>query len=337
VDNLLANALTLLPSPRILQPLTSVPIVAVGAGPSAHAMLDDLRSCGLPIIACDAALKPLLTAGVKVAACTPLERLTSTAQKLPADCGDVVFAGSPFCPPAAVQAFKRHTFWPTCDPIFDWYEAPDSDFHPGTTTGTCAVATALRLTSGPVYLVGHDLCGGHMPGADVSAKMADGFDAVRVGYNGMLLQTKTAWLRAKYDLESMATDRLVNAAGHRGLGLSLDGIRTGALPTQEPSELPWPVLRCDERLSVFTEKIAHFASDLRLLANQAQSCMTLEDCGLENLIHRRSLDPVAYILRPLYAQCNIQRRLGWDEADVVKIFKQAVANIVHTVSGALRG
>lgn len=337
VRNLLSNALTLLPSPDVPMPLTNSPMVAVGAGPSTQAMIDDLRTCGLPIIACDAALKPLLAAGVPVAACTPLERLRSTGQKLPRDCGDVVFAGSPFCPPSAVQPFNRHTYWPTCDPVYDWYGPIPTDFHGGTTSGTCTVAVALRLTNGPVYLVGHDLCGGHMSGANVSISLSDPFDAARVSYRGDMMPTKTAWLRAKYDIESMRTNRIINAAGHRGFGLRLDGIRTEELPKQDTVELHWPQLRHPERYGAFAERSAYLMDDIEAMDRKAQEASSLQDCGLEHLINTRSLDPVAYILRPLYAQCSILRRLGRDEADVVTLFKQAVQNIVHTVSGALRG
>ncbi len=70
---------------------------------------------------------------------------------------------------------------------------------------------------------------------------------------------------------------------------------------------------------------------------KSKTVASLEDCGLEHLINSRSLDPVAYMLRPLYAQCSVQRRLGHDEASVVAIFKRALENIVHTVIGALRG
>lgn len=337
IHNLLANAEHLLPSSRVDSALTNHPVVAVGAGPSTEAMIDDLRSCGLPIIAADGALAPLLAAGIPVAACTPLERLRSTGQKIPADCQDVMFAGSPFVPNRAVTPFKRHTFWPTCDPVFDWYEAPDSEFHPGTTSGTCAIAVALRLTNGPVYLVGHDLCDGHMSGTTVSHSLSDPFDAYRLGYNATLLPTKTAWLRAKYDIESMKTNRIINAAGHRGYGLRLDGVRTDNLPTQEPIIIHWPTARFPKRLTSFREKSLHLKEDIQSLAIKAQSAQSLFDCHLESLAEKRNLDPIAYILRPLYAQCSILRRLGREEADVVTIFKQAVENITHTISGAIHG
>ncbi len=337
IRNLLSNAQTLLASPDIPTALTNSPMVAVGAGPSTQAMLEDLRHCGLPIICADAALGPLLKAGVHVAACTPLERLRSTGQKIPVDCQDVVFAGSPFCPPSAVRPFLRHTYWPTCDPVFDWYGPIPTDFHGGTTSGTCAIAVALRLTNGPVYLVGHDLCGGHMDGATVSANLADPFDAARLSYKGDLMPTKTAWLRAKYDIESMRTNRIINAAGHRGYGLRLDNIRTDDLPRQDQTELYWPQLRHPQRYADFAVKAAGLDDDLQGLADKAKAIASLEDCGLEHLVNTRSLDPIAYILRPLYAQCSIMRRLGKDEADVVAIFKEAIANIVHSVAGALHG
>lgn len=347
LSNLMRNAERLLPAPRVRMAITTAPVLAIGAGPSTAAMLEDIRiaSRSCLVVACDAALKPLLAAGIRVDACTPLERLRSTAWKLPdAIPASVVYAGSPFAPPAAVEAFARHTLWPTCDPVFDWYECPDEPgFNPGPTTGTNAIAVALRLTSGPVLLVGHDLCGGHMAGAEQSAKLADDFDAERMGYDGTLRPTKTAWLRAKYDIEGMnAENRLVNVAGHRGFGLRLDGVAAGPMPPVgrmrpvRPLADMLSLCQADtDRLDRFHHKARHLAADLGDAARAAQSARCLEEVCVQRLAPARSQDALGYLLRSLYAQCSLERRLGRPQEHVLATFREAIRNIHDAFKDAL--
>lgn len=334
--NLIANVRTLIPSPKITKPITDAPIIAVGAGPSTQELLPQIAESGCPVICCDAALKPLLAHGVKVLGCTPLERLRSTAWKLPEDTGNAVFMGSPFCPPEAVRAFASHTFWPTADPIYEWLGIEGETFHPGTTTGTMAVAVALRLTTGPVYLVGHDLCGGHMDGADISKHFTDGFNASHLGHDGEMKKTKTAWLRAKFDLEGMDTKRLINAGGNVKMGLVLDGIRTGPLPIWVDSRATVPTSANKPLSPEILERITSLPDDLLAGVENLTKITALSECGLDNLIHPRSLDAAIYLLRPLYAQMSIERRFGHEPTRLVSAFQEAFRNIVTTVVEPLR-
>lgn len=333
--NAIQNAPLLLDAPRVHKPITAIPAIAVGGGPSTTALMDAIRESGCLIVACDTALKPLQNAGITAHACTPLERLRSTTDKLPVSAGPTVYCGTVWAPPSAVNRFAKHTFWPTTDPVMDWLGVSDSDFDTGTTTGTCAAAVALRLTSGPVYLVGHDLCGNHMDGADISAKFASGFDAERIGHDGQMHPTKTAWLRAKFDLEGMDTGRLINAGGHAGYGLVLDGVATGCLPTWVSGGIQWPTER-GNRLMDFLARARYLWLDLEVAATRAQIVTDISDMGLERLCDPRNLDAVAYVLRPLYAQCSLERRLGRAPDTILRTFKEAIANISDTIGGALR-
>ncbi len=351
--NMIANANRLVNAPRVPRgTLGNLPVLAIGAGPSTTALMDVIRERSKHwfVICADAALKPLLEAGVTVHACTPLERLNSTGQKLAGlPKHDAVFCGSPFVPPDALTAFSRQTLWLPPDPLFDWYMGEDvtSDYMAGTTSGTAAIAAAKHLTAGMVYLVGHDLCGGHMSGADVSQRTADAFDAVRPGNDGHMHQTKTAWLRAKSDIDGAGdTDRLVNVGGHHGHGLVLNGVTLGDMPPVLADDLhgsnPLHAV-CDvaeamptDRLDGFRDRARFLPDDLLAAATEAQKATVLEHLALERLTPARSRDPLGYLMRCVYAQASLERRLGRPVQHVLAMVKDAYTNVADTLVQPLR-
>ncbi len=349
IANVIGNACSLLNQPRLVGPLCSVPVIAVGAGPSTTALMDTLvwASKRTFIVAADAALKPLLAAGVRVHACTPLERLNSTAQKVVGTASDAVFCGSPFVPPDACAAFKHHLLWTPPDPLMEWYTGEEigNDYTPGTTSGTSAAAVALRLTTSNVYLVGHDLCGGHMEGATVSAGLADAFDSQRMGNDGTLRPTKMAWLRAKSDLESMGgRERLFNAGAAIGHGLKLNGIEIEALPeVYLPAGVESLVAACQadelmgkDRLKQFRQKTALLCAHIENAAFLSKTATCLEHLALERLCPEENRDAMGYLVRSVYAQASLERRLGRPVATVIEAVKQAFVNIADTVVQPLR-
>jgi hypothetical protein len=349
IVNCIRNAKTLLNKPRLRAPITSMPVIAVGAGPSTTAAIDSLRylSRRMIVVAADAALRPLQKAGVEVHACTPLERLTSTAQKTEGqDSPLTVFCGSPFVPPAAVNAFQQHLLWTPPDPLMDWFtgEEVPYDYLPGTTSGTSAIAVALKITSGPVYLVGHDLCGGHMAGASVSASLADDFDSVRMGNDRTMKPTKMAWLRAKADIELMDVKRLINAGGAMGYGLELNGIQREALPLYAGwTDDTGLIAACEadesmgiERLRGFKDKVRLLPSDLENAAYLAKDATCLEHLALERLCTRENRDCMGYLLRSLYAQASLEKRLGRPVDQVITMFTGALRSVVDTMAQPFR-
>ncbi len=353
LSNMIANAKRLVNAPRIpAGALGYMPVIAVGAGPSTSALMDVIRDRSRHwfVICADAALKPLLEAGVTVHACTPLERLTSTAEKLaglPAH--EVVFCGSPFVPNAAVEAFSRHSLWLPPDPLFDWYLGDDlqSEYMAGTTSGTAAIAAAKHLTKGPVYLIGHDLCGGHMAGADVSQRTADAFDAERLGNDGHMHQTKTAWLRAKSDIDGAGdTSRLINVGGFHGFGLVLNGVPCADMPEVLLDDLhginPLHAIidaaeaMAPDRLDGFRDRCRFLADDLATAAANAQDATVLEHLALERLTPARSREPLGYLMRCVYAQASLERRLGRPVNQVLSMVKNAYANVASALEQPFR-
>lgn len=309
---------------------TDLPIVAVGAGPSLDACLDDLRSFGGLIIAADAAVKPLLRAGITPDLVTPLERLNSTDWKLP-ESADATFAGSPFVPAATPSRFRDRWLVPTCDPIFDWFGGLESTFNPGPTTGTHAVALALWLTTGPVYLIGHDCCGGHANGCEVSAALTDPSDLERVDRSGRPVITKAAWLRAHNALEGLVHGRVVIDA-QRGHGLPIAGVTPGELPrcVAKPHELTEPP---DASASWLFERIVSLIpADLREMRELAAASTSIADCGIPPSANQ---DLLAYLLRPVIAQCSLMRRFGYDDHLVVRVWRTAIENVLNAAEPAI--
>lgn len=345
IGNLIANGGKLLPSPRVLGPITNRPALAIGAGPSTSAMMDEIRAAapGMLVVAADAALGALTAEGIRVHACAPLERLNSTAAKLKGvDTEGVIFCGSPFAPPAAVNAFSEHALFLTPDPIYAWFAGETGSHAPGPTSGTAAVAVALELTTGPVYLIGHDLCDGHMQGAQVSANLADPFTHQRPAYDGTMRSTKLPWLRAKNDLEGMGvTGRLVNPAGRAGHGLVLSGIPCDPLPSFAgmlpgmPIQPIMPEPGAGERATAFRDRVQHLEADLRQAADLAARATCLEQVSAEIVCPERSRDCFIYLMRGVYAQASLERRLGRSAPAVMAQVSQGIGNAVAAVAEAL--
>ncbi len=345
IANLIRNARTLLPKPRVLGPITNRPAIAIGAGPSTTALIDQLRELSprFLVVAADAALAGLYAQGVRVHACTPLERLNSTAAKFDRlETEGTIFCGSPFVPPKAVAAFSEHTLWPTADPIHQWFAGETPGFYPGPTSGTNAVAVALAMTSGPVFLVGHDLCGGHMSGAGVSSSLADPHTQTRLGNDGKAHPTKIPWLRAKNELEGMSIGgRLFNAGGHAGHGLVLNGIPCAPLPAQaammsaSPIQTIMPGADDGARLPAFLERVTCLGEDLREATVRASRATVLEQMSAEALCPERNRDAFIYLMRSIYAQASLERRLGATSESVIALANEGLANAVDTVCEAL--
>lgn len=351
--NLIANAKRLINAPRIPQHVLGyIPVLAIAAGPSTTALMELIRerSKYCFVVCADAALKPLLAAGVTVHACTPLERLTTTAEKVEGQSDkSVIFCGSPFVPNAAIEAFSRHSLWLSPEPLFDWYLGEDiqSDYHPGTTSGTSCIAVAKWLTKGPIYLIGHDLCGGHMSGADVSQRTADAFDCERMGNDGLMHQSKTAWIRAKSDIEGSGDkSQLINVGGFHGYGLVFDGITIGDIPSIIIDDLhgvnPLHTIidtaesMVTDRLNGFHDRCTFLPDDLTNAAIQAQDATIIEHLSLERLTYNRSREPLSYLMRSVYAQASLERRLGRPVEHVIDLVKNAYINVADTLVEPLR-
>lgn len=345
VVNAIRNAPSLLCSPPLENGAYSCPAISIGAGPSLADHLPALRRIQgkALIVSCDAAAGGLLAAGIRPDYVTPLERLNSTWQKLPDSCGGAIFAGTPVVPPQTLAAFEGHRTRLITQPdvLYRWMlgEArEDLDLWTGGSSGTMATAVALRLTTGPVYLVGHDLSTGpvhHWEGAPVSTDLhADDEQSLLVrGARKPEVQTKPDWARFAMQLADMATDRTVyHVAGEDSVAIlgaqvvdslpRLDEERTVRLEAVRPVNL-W---------DGFRPQLQRLRADLRGLPERAGSITRLEDMRGDRLIPSPNHQMLEYVLRPLWAQCGVDRRLGRPATDILQMCRERIANFTREMA-----
>ena len=333
--NLAHNAKTLLPAPE-LETITHSPAIAVGAGPSLANYLDALRELqdGYLIVACDAALGPLNRAGVRVDAVTPLERLNSTAEKMRG--GEAVcYAGTPVVPPNAVTGCQRALYIPQPDNLYDWLEDECHRPFVGSTSGSMAAAVAMQLTAGPVYLVGLDLCASgehhHVPGA-ASAKHYDEHQMVTVRHNnGGTVRTRVDWARSATEIASMIVGHpqpVYHVGALDGIGVRIQGSIGADLEDYAHQKvLHWPEPEQNYRLQLWRDRARCIYFDWRRLVAEVERLCFIEHFQLDELANGANADAFAYVLRPLFAQLSVERRLGRPESALLKLAKQRVANI----------
>lgn len=344
--NLCSNIVKLLDAPSIknVKPL-ACPVIAVGAGPSLDKVLPHLskwRQFAL-IVSCDTAAKKLKAAGCDPHIVTPLERLNSTADKLAGYDGDAWFAGLPVVPKAAVDTFKRHMLVAQDDAPYQWAGIEGHDIFTGTTSGTMAVAVACHMTTGNVYLVGHDLMmddGAYAAGLSSHVDQSDATIPV-MGNDGQRHMTKPDWARAATDIAFMGAN--LNAAQRAlfnvGAGLGL-GIRiTNSLPcTVEdmpnvPHETSWTFTESDppSRRAIAAGRV--LLRDFDAIVDHAAQLTDLKQIDLSTIIHERNQLMFAYIMRPLFCQISVERRLGRPENELLNLYKQRVRNMGKELDG----
>lgn len=337
------NAARLLPMPDLHSlHVDLAPAVAVGAGPSLQDHLDDLRVLQghVLIVACDAAVRPLLKADIVPNIVTPLERLRSTTEKLPF-CDDAIFAGMPVVPPEAVGRFTEHVYVTMPDLIYDWLGQSRQPILCGSSTGTMAVAVALHLTKGPVYLVGHDLCmedgASHIDGAASAKYRSDDVDHTVPGNDGKPRRTWRDWARFRNEIGNFCIQnqaRVFNTNAATGKGAVIPYTRPARLPAAADCRNVMTYVmgkapNNTDRLMHWAERAVHIVEDAQELSDNAAMVTTIDACGVDTLTHGRNADVFAYLLRSLYAQCSVERRLGASDARAMTTFRNGVHNVIR--------
>ena len=156
----------------------NIPAIAIGAGPSLKHFIPQIRELQdrCLIIACDAVFHGLLDEGIEPHLVTPLERVPETVPMLTRGAETrTYYAGLPVVPPDAVKPFGDRCIGISCaDKLYEWlWPQQHMRINSGLSTGVLAVSVACAITTGPVYLIGHDLCKAtdstHWGGAKYSA------------------------------------------------------------------------------------------------------------------------------------------------------------------------
>lgn len=341
-----AHLLAPAPTPAEL-PKLSCPVVCVAPGPSLAKHLDALRELQHKclLISADTALEGLLKAGITPHMVTPLERVSALVDEAfpRANYPGVIFAGMPFVNHAIPAKFDRHLLLPGSDLAFLWMGVPGKQtFFTGQSTGVLSAALGLQLTTGPVYLVGHDLAFTQTQShwnavhADVKINMDGTTDRIRIpGNNGAMVESQNWWVVFQGELADLAqeTGRLVNVNGHTGDGARIPHAISAALPdpgTLEPFSLPqWPEpnMQRYDRLAALLRRLPDDvkASLVRLSSSQ----LAVEDLSFAALCRSENRMILDYICRSIIGQFGMQYRNGQSMKQTCDDCSDALRNVLR--------
>jgi len=335
--NLCRNVRRWLEAPALVDvPRLSCPAISVGAGPSLNDVIDKLPALREKclIVACDTVAKSLKDAGCDPHVVTPLERLNTTAKKLAEYDGDAVCCGMPVIPKAAADRFKSVLSVCHDDSLYEWACMQDRAIYTGSSSGTLSVAVAQQLTSGPVYLVGHDLLtsnGAYYSSDCTSASFASDHSVQVRGNDGQVHGTKSEWARVAAELQIMSRGRnVVNVAAAYKRGIIIPGTETDFLP--DPDSLPASSLSLSaaKRHSGYRtvrKNGVKLADDFENFVDGARIVAHLSDMRVDRWVSKKNALLFGYICRPLICQVSVERRLGRPEEQLVSLWRQRVSNM----------
>lgn len=329
--NAAGNAQQILPSPSIDDCWTmfgQTPVISIAGGPSLRRHIPRLRELQdrCILVACDSVLPGLLREGIQPHFATPLERLQATVDLVqPVRGTRTIFAGSCVVPPAALEPFEGRSIAVFAgDQLYPWLSPePGRRVNTGSSTGVFSFYVGSSLSSGPVWLVGHDLArdrgASHWEGANyssglwaeqkqkinASARVNTGYeDRLIPGNDGGPVPSIAWWDRFRSELaqrvaELKAEGRTTyNVNAHDRVGAVIDGSEAAPLP--DPSSLPiLPPIQLPERKPERYEQwriravrlpddIASFRKALGTLREEVAMARlgTLENLNLETLAQR---------------------------------------------------
>jgi hypothetical protein len=309
-----------------------IPIISIAAGPSLKLHLDELRALQdrCILVACDAVLKGLHSAGIEPHFCTPLERVIEVEPMVDqADGSRTILCGPPLVHPRVLSHFhgRALTVWGP-DPLYDWL-APQvtGRVFLGQSTGVLSVTVAHALGRGKVYLVGHDLAyegdNSHWAQADVAVQGQKKSMAVAdaragnerrmiAGNAGGEVVSFTWWDKFRQQIGMQALRiksegrELVNINAHYRRGAVIDHTVAGPLP--DPTTLApmsWPTLPAGkpQRLQDWRERARQLPTDCDAFAQHF--------CRLETDIDSMLRKPAAnWNPRLLAEQINLEKSVS---------------------------
>lgn len=299
IENMIANAPLMLTRPTLCQLRYRYrsPAVAVASGPSVGDHVERLREIQDSVIICcaESALRGLVENGVYPQFICPQERVESPflpgmREWCPDDYLPFIVA-TPMVHQTSIAAFEGRVVpvvsW---NQPWRWYWAFHGTKHAtleGSSTGVAAVTYANLLTSGPVFLVGHDLAyddkDSHWDGAKQTAELwgdsvgdnasrVCGYDDIELDANGGgTVRSSLLWARFRNEIADRAAEMrrkgrtIINTNHSRGakVGYTL----TMDLPTDLPDLMLGNPLPRMPKPSAFRE----WVHNLKSLAESAKS------------------------------------------------------------------
>lgn len=345
--NIARNAGTILRAPAV--PEGDWPIISIGAGPSLAKHLPALRALQdrAILISSVTALKGLQEAGICPHLTTPVERTEDMPQYLPDHAGNTRFAGAPLVCTAVARKFSHHHFVANMDRLYDWCALPsDHRIYFGSSTGTMSVSLAARMTSGPIYLVGHDLAwsdqGSHWSPATSIREQADGLTIE--GNNGEMLPTHSLWKRFAFIIAEIARahGNVVNVNASDLIGAKILNTKAGHLP----DAAGLPTLSIDwgdpneSRLRHWKKYASRIARDARRACRVVENAkfQTVE-AGSQKRFVSTDLSLIvpgpngmvfSYLLVSIYASLSYMTRMRILTPEVAHAWaKSAIVNVLH--------
>jgi hypothetical protein len=347
--NVARNAKKLIGAPSI--PKINAPAIAIGGGPSLSMHLDALRKLQHKclLVCSQTSLAGLLKEGITPHYCTPLERPQVMAKYTPEDCGNVIFAGSPFSHPDVVNRFKHHRWVPSADDIFRWVNLPGEDqLFFGSSTGTAAVnIAAYSAWNSKVYLVGHDLCyaegKSHWNGSTAVAYDEAKASEIVMGNSGQMVRTEPFWRRLAGHISDTTTlhPGLVNVNAHYGIGAKIDKLASAPLP--DPDSLPDFVLPDavprPERLRAWKKSARQILTHANRLDRFFQDIkrITPEDTDIRNVDLGRNVHAFSYLFVTLMVQFSYDIRMqAITPPQALEWLKESTHSVLKNCRGMLR-
>lgn len=316
-------------------PRLQTPAIAIGSGPSLQRHLEHLRylqrSCLL--VCADSAAPGLMREGIYPHVCTPLERDHGMVGLEPGP-RDMVYAGTAVVRPDVVARFRRFLAVPGRDVLGEWVDR--QGLHIGSSTGTMAVAVALELTDGPVHLVGHDLCWeseSHWTGSTAARVKPD---ATVLGNDGQPHPTYHWFLAFRDQIAqmAMATGRVFNDGPYHGTGALIPHVKPAHMPATDGPDLVWEPT--GSAPSAYRADLQRRAFDLpRVLAEaraRAELASTWEQLSTPALCGQEAAPVISALLRPIFVQASLERRIGIDDTDSLRGMREATVHVLATAA-----
>lgn len=341
--HLAKNAKHLLTGPSLNQMgCGNVPAIAIAAGPSLKRHLPALRELQSKalLICCDSLLDGLLAEGITPHLCTPVERIRQIADAFSGTDYKVPFAGKGVAHPDVVSKFSNHWFVPCTDILYGWAGAvPEEMASHGQSTGTMTVSVATSLTTGPVYLVGHDLSMGQ------SSSHVDFAKAVAVhnqecfptpGYAGTVM-TDWWWdmFRRHIEWRAKVHGNVVNVNELDQVGAVICHTKAGRLPSAQgllDFRMPTAPAPNLARLAAFQARCRTLPKEAHgALVKLSSRQLTSDDTALQSLFPSDNWRMFAYVMRSLYAQFSMEAKAGRPKQKVVEGCRDAVANTLRNL------
>lgn len=331
--NIIRNSSWLTDAPHLADLVKiTAPVIAVASGPSLEDHIDELRelqsSC--LIIGADTALKGLRARGINPHISTPMERDAILPSLVPPGTG-MTYAGSIVTEPVIPNSFDRQIAVPSNEPLGRWVDPVGVGY--GSSTGTMAVEVGLNLTSGPVYLVGHDLsypCREESHWKDATSTPVTINDTI-MGYNGKLLPTVSYFRLFCDQIATMAisSGRVFDPNISRKKGARILGAKRAELP-KPGKPLSWNPVGAPAGAwrRLLSSRIALLPGDLAITQARIARANAIEQLSAEALCGGVNMSVVLSLFRPIWAQFSCERRLGMTTPHILEGMREAMMSVI---------